>query len=325
MKRREFITLLSATAASWPITVKAQRSSSAPLVGFLFAGAMPSYTRYLKAFNDGMNELGYEDGRNIRFVSRFADGDLSRLSDLASQLITLNPSVIVSSPLPANLAAHRATSIIPIVMANGADPVGFGLVASLSQPGGNITGLANFAELLASKQLDLVRELLPQLSRVAMLVNTNNPLHVPQLREVQSATASAKVDLVPVDVRASGDLEGAFATLAGVDALLVPPDTSFLQLRKMIANLAASYRLPGIYGFREHVFDGGLMSYGPDLAQNFYRAATFVDKILKGARPADLPVEQPNKIELVINIRVAKALGLEMPPALLARADEVIE
>jgi putative ABC transport system substrate-binding protein len=274
-----------------------------------------------------LRELGYDEGRNIRFVYLFADGYFDRLPGFAAELISLKPSVIVSSPLPANLAAHRASNTIPIVMGNGADPVGFGLVSSLSHPGGNVTGLANFAELLASKQLDFLHELLPRLSRVAMLVNINNPLHVPQLREMQAAAANARVDLVTVEVRAPGDLEDAFVTLApkNVDALLVPPDILFLQLRKQIADLAASHRLPGVYGSRDLVLVGGLMSYGPDVALNFHRAATYVDKILKGARPADLPIEQPIKIELVINIKTAKTLGIDVPAALLARADEVIE
>ena len=327
MRRREFVTLLGGAAVVWPLATRAQQPDGTPIIGILFAGTMTSYARNLKAFRDGMHELGYDEGRNIRFAYRFADGYLDRLPGLAAELIFLKPNVIVCSPLPANLAAHRATNTIPIVMANGADPVGFGLVASLSHPGGNVTGLANFAELLASKQLDLVRALLPRLSRVGTLVNISNPLHVPQLKEIQAATANARVDLVPVELRAPGDLEGAFATLAGanVDALLVPPDTLFFQLRKPIADLAASHRLPGVYGFRDHVLDGGLMSYGPDIAQNYHRAATYVKKILKGARPADLPVEQPHKIELVINIKAARALGIDISAALLARADEVIE
>ena len=327
MRRREFITLLGGAAVTWPFGARAQQPDTTPLIGLLFAGTMTSQARNLKAFRDGMHALGRDEGRNIRFEYRFADGYLDRLPGLAAELIFLKPSVIVSSPLPANLAARRTTNTIPIVMATGADPVGFGLVASLSHPGGNVTGLANFAELLASKQLDFLRELLPRLSRVAMLVNTTNPLHVPQLKEMQAATANARVDLLTIELRAPTDLEGAFATLAGenVDALLVPPEILFLQLRKQIVDLAASHRLPAVYGYREYVLDGGLMSYGPDLVMNFHRAATYVDKILKGAKPADLPVEQPSRIELVINIKTAKALGIDAPAALLARADEVIE
>jgi putative ABC transport system substrate-binding protein len=326
MHRRDFIAFGGA-AAMYPSYVSAQQLVGTPLVGLLFAGTELSYVRTLKAFRDGMHTLGRDEGRNVRFEYRFADGYLDRLPRLVAELLLLKPDVIVSSPLPANLAAHHATNLVPIVMANGADPVGFGLVASLAHPGGNVTGLANFAELLASKQLDFLRELLPGLSRVAMLVNVSNSLHVPQVEEMRAATDRAKIEMITAEVSAPGDLIGAFEKLEGknIGALLVPPDTLFLQTRKQIAQLAAMRRLPAIYGFREHVLDGGLMSYGPDLAMNFFRSASYVDRILKGVKPADLPVEQPSKIELLINNRVAKALGIEIPAALLARADEVIE
>jgi putative ABC transport system substrate-binding protein len=274
-----------------------------------------------------MRQLGYLEGNNVRFEYRFADGYLDRLPELAIELVRLNPSVIVSAPLPAHLAVRQATSTIPIVMANGADPVGFGLVASLSHPGGNVTGLANFAEALASKQIDLLRELIPALSRLVVLVNVTNPLHVPQLRETISAGAVSGITLIPIEIRTPDELVAAFASLGEkrVEAMAVPPDTVFLNLRQRIAELAAVQRLPAIYGFRQHVEDGGLMSYGPDSRENYRRAAAFVDKILKGAKPGDLPVEQPRKLELLINLKTAKALGLTVPPTLLARADEVIE
>ena len=259
--------------------------------------------------------------------SRFADGVLERLPDLAAELVSLNPNVIVSAPVPANLAVHKATSTIPIVMASGADPVKFGLVKSLSRPGGNITGLTNFAEELASKQLDLVRELLPHLSRVGVLVNVANPLHVPQWQETQTAAAKAAVILVPFEFHTPDDFEPAFATFARerAEALMVPPDTTFTTYRGRIIELAAKARLPTIYANRPLVEAGGLVSYGPNPVENYRRAATFVDRILKGANPSDLPVERPTKIDLVINLKTAKALGLEVPPMLLARADEVIE
>jgi putative tryptophan/tyrosine transport system substrate-binding protein len=326
MQRRDFITLLGGAAAVWPMAARAQQPDGIPIIGLLFAATKTFYTPMIEAFREGMRELGYDEGRSIHFAYRFADGYFDRLPGLAAELILLKPSVIVCAPLPASLAAHRATNTIPIV-AFGADPVAFGLVESLSRPGGNVTGIAIFSEALASKQLDFAHELLPRLSRVAMLVNISNPHHVPQLKEMQAATANANVDLVSVEVRGPDDLEEAFATLAqqNVDALLVSPDIVFLQLGKQIADLAASHRLPAIYGYREHVIDGGLMSYGPDLSRHFRRAATYVDKILKGAKPANLPVERPNKIELVINMKTAKALGIDIPAALLARADEVIE
>ena len=326
MRRREFITLIGCAAATWPVVGHAQQQIT-PLVGVLCTGTAEALERYLASFREGMQELGYVEGSNIRFEFRFADGYLDRLPDLANELVRLNPRVIVSTPLPANIAARKATSAIPIVMASGADPVGFGLVASLSHPGGNVTGLANFAEMLASKQIDLLREMLPHLARFGLLVNVTNQLHVPQLRETKMAAEALGVLLVPAEVSRPDQLDSAFATLGAerVEGLLVPPDTTFYSRRREIADLAAKTRLPAIYGYREHVEVGGLMSYGPDLAGQYRRAASYVDKILKGAQPAALPVEQPTKIELVINLKTATALGLTIPPTLVARADEVIE
>src|SRR6516165_7500163 len=325
MRRREFLTI-GCAAASWPVVGHAQQQIT-PLFGVLCTGTAEALERYLASFREGMHELGYIEGSNIRFEFRFADGYLDRLPDLANELVRLNPRVIVSTPLPANLAARKATSAIPIVMASGADPVGFGLVANLSHPGGNVTGLANFAEMLASKQIDFLREILPHLARFGLLVNVTNQLHVPQLHETKKAAEAAGIVLVPVEVSSPDKLDLAFATLAAerVEALLVPPDTTFLSRRQQIADLAATARLPASYGFREHVQVGGLMSYGPDIADQYRRAATYVDKILKGAQPAELPVEQPTKFELVINLRTATALGLAIPPTLVARADEVIQ
>jgi putative ABC transport system substrate-binding protein len=281
----------------------------------------------LEALRSGLRDLGYVEGRNIRFEYRYADGFIDRLPGLAAEMVRLNPKVIVSSPLPANLALRRATSTIPIVMASGADPVGFGLAQSLSHPDGNITGLTNFAEELASKQLDFIRELLPGLARVGVLLNVENPLHVPQWQKTQAAAADASVALVRFDFRVTDDLERAFAQFVQekVEAVLVPPDTTFLTHRERITGLAAKSRLPAIYFNRPYVEAGGLVSYGPDSLENFRRAAVFVDKILKGANPADLPIERPTKIEFIINLKAAKALGITIPPSVLARADEVIE
>src|SRR5262249_16047026 len=227
----------------------------------------------------------------------------------------------------ANIALHQVTSTIPIVMANGADPVGFGLVTSLAHPGGNVTGLANFAEVLAAKQIDLLRELNPHLSRLGTLINITNPLHLPLLRETKSAAVANGIELIPEEIRNPDELDSAFEKLTkeGVEALAVPPDTVFNNFRRRIAELAVAKRMPAIYGFREHVEDGGLMSYGPDNRINYRRAAVYVDKILKGAKAGDLPIEQPTQFELVINLKTAKALGLTVPPTLLAHTDEVIE
>ena len=325
MRRREFVAGVGATAA-WPLSAIAQQPA-VPLVGLLQAGSPASTASFLGAFRDGMKQLGYVEGRNIRFEYRFADGTMDRLPGLAAELVGLSPSVIVSGPLPANLAVQKATSTIPIVMGTGADPVGFGLVTSLARPGGNITGLANFAEELASKQLDVMRELLPRLSRVGVLINITNPLHAPQWRMTQAAAVNANVIAVPFEFHRPEQLEAAFALFAQerVDALLVPPDVTFGAYHARIAALAASGRLPAIYYNRIQAETDGLMSYGPDVSEGYRQAAGYVDKILKGAKPADLPIAQPIKIELVINLKVAKALGLDIPPQLLARADEVIE
>jgi len=325
MRRREFIRLIGATAG-WPLSAWGQQSSP-PLVGVLNAASAKSTASSYEAFRAALRQLGYIEERNIRFDYRYADGFLDRLPALAEELVRLNPRVIVSGPLPASLAVRKATAMIPIVMATGADPVGFGLVQSLSHPGGNVTGLANFAEELASKQLDVIRELLPQLSRVAALINVGNPLHVPQLREIRAAAAKTSLALVHFEYRVPEDFERAFTEFVGakVDAVLIPPDTTFSSNVVRIAELAARARLPATYGDRRAVESGGLLSYGPNVVENYRRSAIYVDKILKGAKPADLPVEQPTKIELVINLKTAGALGLTVPPSLLTRADEVIE
>jgi putative ABC transport system substrate-binding protein len=326
MRRREFIILLGGAAAVWPLATRGQQTQPV-VIGVLNAASAASMAASHEAFRGALAQLGYVEGRNIRIEYRFADGYLERLPGLAEELVRLNPSVIVSAPVPANIAVHKATRTIPIVMATGADPVGFGLVASLSRPGGNITGLTNFAEELASKQLDIMRALLPGLSRVAVLVNVENPLHVPQWRETQAAAAQASLALAHFEFRVPADLERAFDefTRAKAEALLVPPDTTFATHRIRIAELAAKARLPTIYANRLSVEAGGLIGYGANPVENYRRSAVFVDKILKGAKPAEMPIERPTKIELSINLKTAKALGLTIPSTLLARADEVIE
>jgi putative tryptophan/tyrosine transport system substrate-binding protein len=326
MRRRNFITLLGSAAGFGSLSAWAQQSLP-PLIAVLEGRSAVSAARAYDAFRVGLHQLGYVEGRNISVEYRYADGSLDRLSALAEELVRLNPSVIVSAPMPANLAMRKATSTIPIVMANGADPVRFGLVQSLSHPGGNVTGLTNFAEDLASKQLDIIRELLPRLMRIGALVNVENPLHVPQWQETQAAAAKAALDLMRFDYHVPEDLARAFDQFARekVEALLVPPDVTFAASGMRIAELAAKARLPTIFFNPESVRAGGLMSYGPDLTDNYRRAAGFVDKILKGSKPADLPIERPVKFLLVINLKTAKALGLDVLPMLLARADEVIE
>ena len=325
MRRREFITVICA-AAFGLFPAWAQQSPS-PLVGVLDAGSAESRSKDHEALRSGLRELGYVEGRNIQLEYRYADGHLDRLPGLAAELVRLNPKVIVSAPLPANLALHKLTTTVPIVMASGADPVGFGLVESLSHPGGNITGLTNFAEELASKQLDLIRELLPGLAHVGVIVNVQNPLHEPEWQKTQAAASTHSLALVRFDFRVVEDFERAFGLFSRekVDAVLVPPDVTFGANRWHIAELAAKSRLPAIYFTRQYAEAGGLLSYGPNPSQSYRRAAVFVDKILKGAKPADLPIERPTKIEFVINLKAAKALGLTVPPTLLARADAAIE
>jgi putative tryptophan/tyrosine transport system substrate-binding protein len=287
VRRREFIAGLGG-AAAWPVVARAQQPAMS-LVGILDAGSSSTRAKEYEALRSHLRELGYVEGRNIRFEYRFAEGILDRLPRLAEELVRLNPNVIVSAPLPANLAARSATNTIPIVLATGADPVGFGLVQSLSHPGGNVTGLANFAEQLASKQLDLMRELLPRLARAATLINVENPLHEPQLRETQDAAELAAVTLIPFQFHKPDDLKPAFAQFvhAQAEALLVPPDVTFNTHRQQIVQLAATARLPAIYSTRQWVEDGGLMTYGPNRSENYSRAAIYVDKILKGAKPAE--------------------------------------
>jgi putative ABC transport system substrate-binding protein len=326
MRRRDFIKGFVGSAAAWPLATRAQQSSPA-LIGFFNAGAASALNEEIDAFRAALRDFGYVEGRDVRFEYRFANGDLDRLPALAAELVRLNPTIIVSSPVPANLAIAKTTSTIPIVTASGADPVAFGLAKSLAHPAGNITGLTNFAEELGSKQIDLLREFLPRLARLAVLVNVANPLHVPQWRETQAAAAQAAITLVPFELRTADQLEEAFAEFARerAEALLVPPDITFGTHRRRIADLALAVGLPTIFFRRQSVEDGGLMSYGPDQVESYQRAAAYVDKILKGAHPQDLPIERPTKIELAINLKTAKTLGLNVPPQLLARADEVIE
>jgi putative ABC transport system substrate-binding protein len=307
--------------------VATQAQQGLPVIAVLNAGSARSTYPYIKALIEGMATLGYVDGRNVRIEYRFADGDLARLPNLAAELVSLQPAVIISAPLMPNLAVARLTTTIPIVMASSADPVGFGLIKSLAHPGGNVTGMSIFSDELAGKQLEIARELIPLLRRAGILINVTNRLHEPQLREAIATATRLGVELVKAEVRSDSELEATFAAFRrdGVEAVLVPPDTSFLAARQLIMELAAKTQIPAVYGFREHVDAGGLVSYGVNLAAVYGRAASYVDKILKGTKPADLPVEQATKFELVINLNTAKALGLTVPATLHARADEVIE
>lgn len=279
-----------------------------------------------RAFREALRDLGY-GGDRVEIEARWAEGHNDRLTDLARELVQLDPEVIVTGSSAAALAAREATRTIPIVSAFTADPVGSGLAANLARPGGNVTGLSNVQEDTTGKELELLKTAAPQITRVAIVTNPTNPSHPAELEGARQAATALVLQITRVDVREPGDIGPAFNTFMKQDAnaLVVLADPLYTVSGYRIAELAADNRLPAIYGFREHVLAGGLMSYGPDLKDSFRRAASYVDKILKGAKPADLPFEQPTKFELVINLKAAKALGLTLPQSLLARADEVIE
>jgi putative ABC transport system substrate-binding protein len=282
----------------------------------------------LEAFRAGLRQLGWIEGQNIAIEVRGAEGKQDRLPELAVGLVRLNVDLIFASATPAALAAKQATTTIPIVIGFVADPVGSGLVRGLAHPAGNITGWTHLAGLeLNAKRLDILKEAIPGAARIAALWNPANPIHGPSLKVIEAAARRLKVQLHPMGVQDPDQLQGAFSTMAQehVQALTVPPDGMFLAHQARIVDLAASHRIPAMYGVREVVETGGLMGYGVNLPEMYRRGAFFVDRILKGAKPGDLPVEQARKFELVINLKTAKALGLTIPPSLLLRADEVIE
>ena len=326
LRKALVLTLLLGLLAA-PHPLGAQQSGKIARIGWLSSGSTTSHGSLLESFREGLREHGYTEGKNITIEYRWAEGKLDRLPQLAAELVQLKVQVLVAAGSPGILAAKQATTAIPIVMAVGADPVGSGYVASLARPGGNITGLSNLAEDLIAKLLELLKAAVPRASRVAILVNPANPAHTSFRREIQTAAQVLGVTLLPVEARSPNDFEGAFAAMTRerAGALVVLPDPMGLTERKRIADLAAKSRLPAIYGFKEHVEVGGLMTYGVNLRDSYRRAATYVDKILKGAKPADLPVEQPTRFELVVNLKTAKALGLTIPRSILIRADRVIQ
>jgi len=327
MNRRAFVTGLGAVLAM-PLAAEAQQAGKVGRVGYLLGATREQTSHLVKAFEDGLRDLGYVPGRNVVIEYRFADGKVERLPQLAQDLVRLKVDVIVTGSNQHVIAAKQATTTIPIVMVYVRDPVGAGLVASLSRPGGNVTGLSqDVGAEIPGKRLALLKEFVPKLSRVAVLAN---PDFLPALATLKAMEAPARtlgMTVVRFDARGPGDLEGVFAavTRARSDALVVTGGPVQFNMRTQIAQLALRHRLPSISGIIEDVEAGGLMSYGASLSDQWRRAATYVDKILKGAKPGDLPVEQPTKFELVINLKTAKALGLTIPPSLLTRADKVIE
>jgi len=309
------------------VSVAAAPAPKKPQIGFLSPLGRYTEDARLQAFLQGLRALGYVDGRTIAIEYRFADNRPERLPALAAELVRSKVEVIVTAGPAATEAAKQATSAIPIVFGVSGDPVASGLVAGLARPGGNITGPTSIAPEVVGKQLELLKELAPRISRVAVLTNPSNPGHPIVVRQAEGAAKILGLQAHIVPARTPSELDAAFASMRSlrVDGLLVVRDAMVFAQRNEIAALAAKGRLPAVYGFRENAEAGGLMAYGANVPLLYYRAATYVDKILKGARPADLPVEQATKFELVINLKTAKALGLTIPPSLLARADQVIE
>jgi putative ABC transport system substrate-binding protein len=326
MKRRDFITLLGG-AAAWPLAARAQQAGKRYMVGILSAGGSSVQAALNAAFSDGLREWGWVEGKNVVFENRNAENQLERLPELAADLIRLKVDVIVAAGTLAPLAAKQATATIPIVMTTAGDPLGSGLVASLARPGGNVTGMSLMVPDLGAKRLELLKELLPRLSRVAVLWNAANPYSALVYKETQAGGRTLGIDVQSLDVRGPDDFDGAFEAARRLrpDALITVEDPLTASYRKHIADFAAGQQLPSLHGIREFVAAGGLISYGANLADLSRRAAYYVDKIFKGAKPADLPVQQPTKFEMVINAQTARMLGLTVPPTLLARADEVIE
>ncbi len=328
MDRRTFLFVFSLGALSAPLAAEAQPTGKVYRIGYLAPGSATVSQLPVEAFREGLRELGLVEGQNIVIDYRFAEGRFDRLPDLAAELVRLKVDVIMAGPTPLAVAAKNATGTIPIVVAGVGDPVELGLIASLARPGGNVTGLSFSVGMdIFGKGLELLREAVPKFRRVAILSNPGNPSHALAITNVKGAAGSFGVQLQLLEAREPNQFDGAFAAMAKerVDALLVVADGMFILHRARLADLAAKNRVPSMHGVRENVEAGGLMSYGPSTVAAWRRAAFFVDRILKGAKPADLPVEQPTKFELVINLKTAKTLGLDMPASLLARADEVIE
>ena len=325
--RRTFLTALIVSLVTAPLAVEAQPAAKLWRVGYLSSSSAERERARVAAFQQALQELGYLEGKSIVIEQRYAGGEFERLPELAAELARLKVDVFVVAGAPAAHAAKKASSVIPSVMTGVADPVGMGLVASLARPGGSITGLSDFNTGVVVKRLELLREVVPSVSRVAVLLNPMNPSNSPQLRLTQAAAATLAVTLLTFEAKRADEIDRAFLAMKTErpGALLVIGDPLLGSHAKRIVELSTRNQLPAIYWTREFPDGGGLMSYGTNLDDLWRQAATYVDKILKGAKPADLPIEQPTKFELVINLKTAKALGLTIPPSLLLRADQVIE
>jgi putative ABC transport system substrate-binding protein len=327
MRRREFITLLGGTLAAWPLLARAQQKST-PVIGYLGVGLPQLQHPFVVAFHEGLKEIGFVDGENLAIEYRWAEEHYDRLPALAADLVRRKVDVIVATGEPSLRAAASATSTIPIVFVTGNDPVQSGLVAGLARPGGNMTGFTAIATELLSKRFELVSELLPEATLIALLVNSN-ALNVSEvtIRLARQAASAKGLQLLVVKASDEADVETAFASIAHqhADALVVSADAFFFARRDRIVALAAQYAVPAIYELQEFVSTGGLISYGPNVASLRRQVGIYAGKIIKGTKPADLPIQQPTKFDLVINLKAARALGLEIPPTLVARADEVID
>ena len=325
MRRREFITLVGGAMVASPLAVYGQQSGKRT-IGFMGSGTAAAQSEWTAAFVQHMRDLGWRDGDNVTIEYRWAEGRSERFAEIAAEFVRLKVDVIVTHNTPPVLAAKQATSVIPIVFATAGDPVGSGVVVSLARPGGNITGLVNQASDIAGKRLDFLREVVPDLRRLAIMAHVDNPASVLEMGEAQEAARKLGLEVTTSEIRRAEDIAPAFEALKGLaDALYLCPDLLMLTNRTRINILAVGARLPAMHGSREYVEAGGLMSYGANVRDMFRRTGDYVDKILRGAKPADLPVEQPTKFDLVINLTTAKVIGLEVPAMLLARADEVIE
>jgi ABC-type uncharacterized transport system substrate-binding protein len=329
MKRRQFITLIGGTAAAWPLAAHGQVTRKRPLIGRLSSASRdtPFVAKYIERFLSGMRELGYVEGRDFDMTYGWADFHPDQLPRVAAELVNLAPDVMLAGATIEAVAASKATATIPIVVAVLADPVELGFTTSDARPTGNVTGIMPYVKGLPSKQLELVRELVPGATRIGLIDDPIDPKAHPQRQEIEATGRSLEIEIVPAEARSAADIDAAYQALAsaGVQAVVVEQSNMLVLASKPIAQAAASKRLPSVYGYRQHVDAGGLISYGVNLDWCNHRAAYYVDRILKGANPSDLPIEFPTNLELVINLKTAKALGITVRSSLLVRADEVIE